>query len=135
MPIAVIPACSCGDFSIEPNPFAWEFVRYSAGGAIASFGLTTLGFYLPSTLAVESEAGHLAMSVFQSYSEGVDIVGEIWKETIVRYLNDDLAMNIGNYSLPLPFMGMTKSPAWINHVTVQEWILFGDPSLKIGGYL
>jgi len=134
LPIAVLPACSSGDFSIEPNPFAWEFVRYSNGGAIASFGLTSMGFYLPSTLAIESQTGHLAMSVFEAYSEGIDIVGEIWSETIKRYLDDEEAMTIGNYNTTLPIIGYTESPAWVNHITMEEWMLFGDPSLKIGGF-
>ena len=134
LPIAVLPACSSGDFSIEPNPFAWEFVRYSNGGAIASFGLTSLGFYLPSTLAIESQTGHLAMSVFETYSDGIDIVGDIWSETIKRYLNDEEAMAIGNYNTTWPIIGYIESPIWVNHITMEEWMLFGDPSLKIGGY-
>jgi hypothetical protein len=23
---------------------------------------------------------------------------------------------------------------WLNYLALEEWILFGDPSLKVGGY-
>ena len=63
------------------------------------------------------------MEIFRSYREGTDILGELWGNSISGYLDDENAM--------LSYMPSLK---WIHYVCLEEWILFGDPSLKIGGY-
>ena len=53
-------------------------------------------------------------------------------KSIEEYLNDDFAMSYGYGSLPdklVSFMGMIA-----NFYTIQNWILYSDPSLKIGVY-
>jgi hypothetical protein len=129
LPIAVFAACSNGDFDTVPSPIAWEFVKNSNGGAIASFALTTEGNIYPTTMYTESLSGHTTMSVFEAYNDGIDILGKIWGETINRYLDDDIAWSI---SENLNSNG--DSVVWLNFLALEEWILFGDPSLKIGGY-
>jgi len=128
-PVVVFAACSNGDFDSEPCPIAWEFVKHSYGGAIASFALTTEGNIYPTTMYTESLSGHTVMSVFEAYKDGVDILGEIWGETINRYLDDEIAWSI---SENLNSNG--DSVVWLNFLALEEWILFGDPSLKVGGY-
>jgi len=129
LPIVVFGACSNGDFDTLSSPIAWEFVKHSAGGAVASFALTTQGNIYPTTMYTESLSGHTTMSVFEAYADGIDIVGEIWGETITRYLEDDIAWSV---SENLNSNG--NSVNWLNYLALEEWILFGDPSLKIGGY-
>ena len=51
-----------------------------------------------------------------------DILGEIWGKVISAYL--------GAY----PIDWNSRSYSAIDAKTAQEWILLGDPSLKIGGY-
>ena len=125
LPVAVFNACLCGDFNVTSSPIAWEFVKHGNGGAIACFSCTVESFGLQSSLCTETLDGHLTMGIFKSYSEGEDIIGKIWSDTIVNYLNDEDAISLGNLD---PHRG------WANHLTVEQWILFGDPSLKIGGY-
>jgi len=53
-------------------------------------------------------------------------------ESIEEYLKEDFAMGYGDGSLPeklVSFLGIIN-----NFITIQNWILYSDPSLKIGGY-
>lgn len=134
LPVAVIPSCYCGDFDSVNSPFAWEFVNHQDGGSIASYALTTSGNIWPSTLATESLSGHTAMSVFQSYADGIVNAGDIWRECICRYLDDDEAMALGTMNSSSSFIKISGIPVWMNNVALEQWILLGDPSLKIGGY-
>jgi hypothetical protein len=129
LPIAVFSACSNGDFDTVSNPIAWEFVKHINGGAIASFALTTAGNIYPTTMYTESLSGHTTMSVFEAYADGIDSLGEIWAETIIRYLDDDWAWSVNEY-----LNSDGNSVVWFNFLAIEEWILFGDPSLKVGGY-
>jgi hypothetical protein len=62
--------------------------------------------------------GQLAAEVFRLYNiENIDILGDIYGKTVENYV--------------------TTQPVSMNKIhckSVQEWILIGDPSLKIGGY-
>jgi hypothetical protein len=129
LPIAVFSACSNGDFDTVSSPIAWEFVKHSNGGAIASFALTTEGNIYPTTMYTESLSGHTTMSVFEAYADGIDTLGDIWAETIKRYLDDDIAWSINEH-----LNSDGDSVVWLNFLALEEWILLGDPSLKIGGY-
>jgi len=125
LPVVVFSACSCGDFDAIPNPIAWEFVNHKSGGAIASFALTTQGNMLPSTACTETLSGHTTMSIFEAYGEGITTIGDVWAQSITRYLNDDWAWKINENLLTYESL---------NYLALEQWILFGDPSLKIGGY-
>lgn len=130
LPIVVFGACSNGDFDTVPRPIAWEFVNHSAGGAIASFALTTEGNIYPTTMYTEALTGHTVMSVFEAYTDGINTLGEIWAETITRYLEDTVAWSVSQH---LTSVG-GDSFNWLNFLALEEWVLFGDPSLRIGGY-
>jgi len=124
LPVAVISACSCGDFNETLSPFAWEFVQNPHGGAIASFACSTLGTLLPTTVSADTLNGKLALGVFDAYKNGVHRLGDIWKETISSYLSDEKAMELGDFA----------QVYWLNQFNLEEWILFGDPTLQVGGY-
>jgi hypothetical protein len=125
LPVILFCACSCGDFNYTPSPLAWEFIKNKNGGAIACIANTNPSYLIPSTLCTETVNGHLTMTFYEAYSEGIDILGDIWKETIVRYMNDKNArdmtrLNWRDYNVSI--------------MTLEVWTLFGDPTLKIGGY-
>jgi hypothetical protein len=134
LPVLIMPACNCANFDNESSPITWEFVDHENGGSIASLGFSYYGLYLPSTLAIESLGGYLAISIFEDYAEGIDVVGELWSESIKKYLDDEEALDIGNLDHSYPFIEISNMEPWFNNVAIEEWILFGDPSLKIGGY-
>ena len=123
LPIAIFNACSCGEFDIIFSPIAWEIVKYEKGGAIASFSATTLAYGPPSTLSAQYGIGYLSLNIFRSYTDDEEILGEIWRDTLEIYLNDENVWSPDGYTQLIN-----------NHITVKQWILFGDPSLKIGGY-
>jgi len=51
-------------------------------------------------------------------------LGEVWAKAITAYLNE----------YPIDWNALTSADSSIDAKVVQEWILLGDPSLKIGGY-
>jgi hypothetical protein len=125
LPVVVLSACSCGDFDYIPNPLAWEFLKYENGGSVACIANTNPSYLIPSTLCTDTVLGHLTMSFYKAYSEGIDILGDIWEETIVRYMNDKTAWDL----TPLNWKIYNASV-----MTLEVWTIFGDPTLKIGGY-
>ena len=103
-----------------PEAFSWRLVRNPHGGAIASVGNTGLGYGMPG-IDVNTGGGDswVTIEIFRQYGqEGHDILGQAYEQTLTSYINtfdmSDLAA------------GHTK--------TVQQWVLLGDPTLKIGGY-
>ena len=129
LPVAVFLGCLCGDFNASGSPIAWEFIGYENGGTIASFACTSGGQYILSSLCTESLHGHIMLSIFKSYAKGTDITGKLWDESIRNYLNDEKALELGD-----AFSMLNWHHTLSNHYVLEEWTLFGDPTLKIGGY-
>jgi len=123
-PVVVFNACSCGDFSRITGfaePIAWKIINLENRGAIASFACTTKSLSLSGTLCTNTLSGYITAHIFKAYSEGKNIAGEILNKAINDYLDDEEAISSG-FSLD-------------SHLRCMEyWILFGDPTLKIGGY-
>lgn len=103
--------------------FGWAIVRQK-GGAIASIGCTGLGYGsigdrnengIPD--CIEYFTGYIETHFFEIYSNGVDILGVAHTQALLDYIN--------KFD---PMKDRTDCK------TVQEWVLLGDPSLKIGGY-
>ena len=62
--------------------------------------------------------GYIQLQFFKTYREGFSILGEVHAGAIIKFLDT--------------FPGMKDRS---DCKTVQQWILLGDPSLKIGGYI
>ena len=125
LPIVILGACSFGDFSTlegNPSPLAWEFVKHDDGGSIVTFAFSSEAWTDIGTKYIESKVGYLCYHLFKAYKEGKDTVGELWTKAITDYVHDDNALWEANG--PLPF----------HYSDIQMFSLFGDPSLKIGGY-
>ncbi len=110
--------------------FSWRLTRKINGGSIATIGATGASYGLIGNMyddidgdgiddpdCVEGYNGYITREFFDIYNQSVDILGETWGGTITKYID-------------------TWPDTWdeIDSKTVQEWVLFGDPSLKIGGY-
>jgi hypothetical protein len=104
---------------------AWKLINKKDGGGIAVFTNTNICFAaigdansngIPDD--VEQLGGQLAVEVLRLYNqENIDKLGEIHGRTVEDYVS--------------------IHPVKTNKIhckSVQEWILLGDPSLKIGGY-
>jgi hypothetical protein len=122
--IAVFSACHCSNFNDIPNPIAWKIISHKTGGAIASIASTTVSYSPLATYTTESYMGRLTIGLFKSYSKGTDILGKMWAESIFDYLEDEKVWD-----------DIFPNPISIHYLTLEEWILFGDPTLKIGGYI
>jgi hypothetical protein len=117
LPIVVIDGCSCS--KIDTNSLGWHFVGKSNGGAIASLGTTGIAYGAGGSYETKRWSGWIEVNLFKSYSNEdlPDILGVIWANTLQAYIN--------RFS-----SGMDDA----DYKTVEEWVLFGDPSLQIGGY-
>jgi hypothetical protein len=108
-----------------PNCWAWMLTSKIGGGAIATIANTGLGTHgendndnngIPDYLEILD--GWLEIRFFQLYGEEqLDILGIIHATTLTEYLHR--------------FLGNEDK---MDVKMVQQWVLFGDPSLKIGGY-
>jgi len=105
-----------------PRCFDWQLVGEKNGGCIASIGNTGLGYEYPDYRCTLELSGWIEPHFFKVYSETDEnnqTLGRIHSQTISDYVSKFDP----NYD---------SDP--VVRKTVEEWALFGDPSLKIGGY-
>ena len=102
-----------------PTPECWSewFTRVSQGGAIATIGCSALGPGGFNADFVPDTGCWIFPEFFRQYGQqGHDILGVVYGQTIASYLS---------------VFGRSNS---IDQEMIQEFTLFGDPSLRIGGY-
>jgi len=156
LPVCIAPGCGNSMFDVNPlnvlHPedywyiraygryykyifecWSWHLTRKIGGGAIATIGSTGVGCIREDNMADGADAwSYIAPRFFWEYGiNGTDVLGEIWGKVIIGYL-DNFSINWStpsmNASTPEP------EPDAVNARTVQQCVLLGDPSLKIGGY-
>ena len=101
-----------------PECWSWWLTRLKDRGAIATIGNTGLGYgLLGADCTIGGLDGGLSLDFFRQYgTEGHEILGEAYSQTITHYLD-------------------TFDMAEDDHIkSVHQWVLLGDPSLMIGGY-
>ena len=109
----------------SPNCWAWWLTSKTNGGAIATIANTGLGTHGEGDLDnndiadyLEVLDGWLELRFLQFFGEDhKDILGENHGQTLTEYLHRFIGNN-----------------AKMDIKMVHQWELFGDPSLKIGGY-
>ena len=163
LPVLVVGGCHNSQFNVtllrflkegiwayylgemSPECWGWLMTSQAKGGSIATIGNTGLGYGTvgdgPVDEVPDSEpdgipdciqylGGWLEPHFFHSYNEkGKDILGETWGTTLTDYLNQFPIDWTKDWQGERPY-----TIEQVNVKTVQEWVLFGDPSLKIGGY-
>lgn len=92
--------------------YAWAFLKQENGGAIATIGATRPAYTYVDKDGVYAGAGFLDVRFFNAYEEGIT-VGEMLSQAQTDYQN---------------YVGKDM-------FTIEEYILLGDPSLQVGGYL
>ena len=108
-----------------PECWSWFSVAKKGGGAIASigssgYGCVGIGDWYSNGIpdCIEGFDGWFETQFFRLYNEeNIDILGETYGQLIVDYVN----------TFPV------YTYRWDGKV-VETHVLFGDPSLKIGGY-
>ncbi|MCD6482835.1 MAG: hypothetical protein J7K83_01015, partial [Candidatus Aenigmarchaeota archaeon] len=111
----------------------WAIVKKPIGGAIASLGSTGIGYgkHEPITGGRADGWSFLIPHFFYEYKSKTNILGELWHNLIIKYLKRFPV----DWNTPSLLEKSDKPrPDVINARTVQQFILFGDPTLKIGGY-
>lgn len=123
LPVCIVGGCHNSQFDKRIQEcWSWKLTSKPFGGAIAAIGCTGLGYN-----GIEYGGGGndwLNLQFFKEYRNGTQVLGEIWKQAIFFYLE--------TFSIDWNTPNGNKSS--LDAKTVQEWVLIGDPSLRIGGY-
>jgi hypothetical protein len=138
LPVTVVGGCNNGQFDVSffsmlqqgritlsPHCWAWHVAIQKKGGSIATIANTGLGTHAMDDNDnngvndyLEIYDGWLELEFFRLYQhENIDMLGETQQEAIKTYLHR--------------FLGAGDE---MDIKMVQQWQLFGDPTLKIGGY-
>jgi hypothetical protein len=119
-PVMYFDACLTGSFDyqvfgIDVPCFAWALVKKQNSGAIAAVAATRVGFGGFAGDPLIAGASRLHASFFEAYSPGMTL-GEMFIQAQQAYIEE-------------VFETIIYDP-----LTVQEFCLIGDPSLRVGGY-
>ncbi|MCD6512246.1 MAG: hypothetical protein J7K61_01405 [Thermoplasmata archaeon] len=109
----------------SPECWSWWMTRKIGGGSVATLGCTALGYTKEDKKSWDGATTWLEPHFFWEYGiNGTKHLGEVWGNDIRAYLN----------RYPIDWNSPPESDSAIDAKTVEEWVLFGDPSLLIGGY-
>jgi hypothetical protein len=103
--------------TMSPECWSWWLVRKSTGGTIATIGNSGYGYGIQGENCLTGRGRLMELLFFKSYNEGRDYLGETHGMNLAYYMNEHSPMDDN-----------------IDCKVVQQWLLIGDPSLKIGGY-
>jgi hypothetical protein len=114
--------------SIGLECFDWWMTRKVDGGSVATIGCTSYGYGTRGDSnhdgifdGIQIRGGFIDIEFFRTYAqEDKNILGEAHGQALT------------NFQIKFPFLDGHDDT--IEGKTLREWILFGDPSLKIGGY-
>jgi len=90
--------------------YAWYWVKKFGGGAIAAIGATDVAFTSVNKDGPQAGAGYLSLHFFKGYSKCVT-VAEMLVYSQNYYLNN----------------------LWKDYLTIEQFVLLGDPTLMVGG--
>ena len=120
-PVCILSGCHVCKIE-KSSCLGWQLTKNQKNGAIATIGPTNVGY-----LGFEYNGGGmdlLELQFFREYINGTTTIGDIWRQTLIHFLD----MYPIDWNLP------AGENCAIDAKMVQEWILIGDPTLKIGGY-
>ncbi|OYT28918.1 hypothetical protein B6U98_03800 [Thermoplasmatales archaeon ex4572_165] len=138
MPVCILGGCqNCRFDFIGLNPvlknkipifitdcLGWSLTNKLNGGMIATIGCTDLSWLGLEFTSMKGGSNWLELGFFKEYQKGIDTIGDIWKNVITQYVQ--------NFTIDWNDQSLCDSS--LHAKTVQQWVLFGDPTLKIGGY-
>lgn len=108
-----------------PECWGWKLTRTINGGSIATIGCSGLGMTKEDKDSFSGAGDYLEPSLFyQIGTNQTEYLGDAWVNALTMYL--------GRY--PIDWNTPAAKDDAIDAKTVQQWVLLGDPSLKIGGY-
>ncbi len=108
-----------------PYCWSWGITKKIGGGSIATIGCTALGYTKEDKVSFNGGLNEIEVEFFKYYGqENISIIGDTWAAAVNSYLD----------SYQVDWNSTGGSDSFIDTKVVQSWILFGDPSLMIGGY-
>lgn len=108
-----------------PECWGWRMTRKLGGGSIATLGCTALGYTKEDKDSFTGGLDQVELHFFDAYhNNGQTRVGDAWAACITWYADE----------FPIDWSSIAVSDSWIDTKIMQSWVLFGDPSLQIGGY-
>ncbi len=121
LPVCILSACHVN--KIEKDMcLGSALTQRGVGGAIATIGPTHIGYcgfeYNGSGL------DFIELQFFREYANGSRVLGDIWKACLTKSLE----------SYPIHWDDLAGINSALDAEMVSEWIILGDPSLRIGGY-
>jgi hypothetical protein len=122
-------------FSAVPQCWSWYMVQLPETGAIATMGNTGLGWgWEGEFCTVGAGDGWITSEFFKQYGEhygeeGYQLLGQVYTQTQTSYVN-----TFKDFTLPECWWSPDYGWDAIDQQAVEQWVLLGDPSLKIGGY-
>jgi len=141
LPVCVVSGCHNSQFDVclrrilnATTRWRLEFVmecfgerilHTMQGGAIASLGCTCLGYTKEDKHSFKGGINELETAFFHAYGQDdITTLGDTWSAAITWYAQ----------MYPVNWSTQGVSDSWIDAKVIQGWVLFGDPSLHIGGY-
>jgi uncharacterized membrane protein len=114
LPFLNFDACSTGRFD-DQDCISEKVVLNPNGGAITSIGASRIGWGAWGTNHINSNSGYFNVHLYANYYNGEGTAGRIFMGSKIDYMNN---VGISSYH---------------DYMTLTEFILFGDPSLSVGG--
>lgn len=114
LPFLNFDACSTGRFD-DQDCISERVVLNPNGGSITSIGASRIGWGAWGTDHINRHSGYFNVHLYDNYYNGEGTAGRIFDGSKIDYLNN---VGIGSY---------------YDYMTLTEYILFGDPSLSVGG--
>ena len=100
-----------------PKCWSWSMASRLLGGCIAIMANSGYGYGIPGEDCLTGRGRFMEIMFFQSYKDGFTTLGKTHATSLEYYMD-----------VYEPFTDR------IDTKIVQQWVLLGDPSLKIGGY-
>jgi len=139
-PICVVSGCHNSQFDVSvfrilnslaryrgeytPECWSWWLTRKIGGGSVATLGCSALGYTKEDKDSFDGGLNWVEVEFFRQYGqENQNIIGDAWQAAVANYVT--------NY--PVYWNQTTAGDSFIDAKVPQSFVLFGDPSLAIGG--
>ena len=108
-----------------PRCWGWALTRKICGGSIATIASTALSYESPDIDSGVGGCELLDLGFFKEYGlNDIHVLGECWGKSASQFLDDH----------PINWSDNSSTGDALIVKNVEQWLLIGDPSLKIGGY-
>jgi len=116
--LPVVTTCSCSTARFDDADCIGEwFVGHPTGGAIAYFGSTRVAYCNANASAPHGVMGEINRKIYEKFYQGFTKLGQMWGETVTEYVEQ--------------YVQDYRKSSMDNAKTVMEFILLGDPTLRI----